>query len=62
MLVLSRKCGEKIVIEVGGQEIEIMVTKLAGERVRLGFVAPLHAKIHRKEVLDAIKRTKEFTP
>jgi carbon storage regulator len=52
MLVLSRKCGETVVIGDG-----IMVTILAihGERVKLGVVAPAEVPVHRQEVYQRIE-------
>jgi carbon storage regulator len=52
MLVLSRKCGERIVI---GSNIEIVVVCVRGDRVRLGFQAPIDVPIHRAEVHDRIQ-------
>ena len=53
MLVLSRQRDESIKI---GDEIEITVVDIRGEKVRLGINAPSHVAIHRKEVYEAIKR------
>ena len=47
MLVLGRKKGESIVID---DHIEITVTSVEGETVKLGIEAPKHITIHRKEV------------
>lgn len=47
MLVLSRKVGERIVIEPG---IEIAVVDVRGGRVRLGIAAPSNIGIRRTEV------------
>ncbi len=47
MLVLGRKKGESIVID---DNIEITVTAIEGESVKLGISAPKHITIHRKEV------------
>lgn len=47
MLVLGRKKGESIVID---DNIEITVTAIEGDLVRLGISAPKHIPIHRKEV------------
>ncbi len=55
MLVLSRQRDETIVI---GDDIEITVVDIRGEKVRLGINAPPHVPVHRKEVYDAIKREK----
>jgi carbon storage regulator len=51
MLVLSRKLNESIKI---GQEIEIVVLEVRGDRVKLGFVAPAEVPIHRGEIHDQI--------
>jgi carbon storage regulator len=56
MLVLSRQRDETIMI---GDDIEITVVDIRGEKVRLGINAPAHVPVHRKEVYDAIKREKE---
>ena len=55
MLVLSRRRDEIITI---GDDIEITVVDIRGDKVRLGITAPVHIKVHRKEVYDAIKREK----
>ena len=53
MLVLSRQRDETIMI---GDEIEITVVDIRGDKVRLGITAPTHISVHRKEVYDAIQR------
>ena len=53
MLVLSRQRDETIMI---GDDIEITVVDIRGEKVRLGINAPAHVPVHRKEVYEAIKR------
>jgi carbon storage regulator len=47
MLVLSRKEGESIFV---GDNIEIVVVKIVGGKVRLGIKAPDEIPIHRMEV------------
>jgi carbon storage regulator len=49
MLVLSRKIGERIVIEPG---IEIEVVEVRGGKVRLGIEAPQEVRIYRSEIAD----------
>jgi len=56
MLVLSRQRDETIMI---GDDIEITVVDIRGEKVRLGINAPPHISVHRKEVYEAIKREKQ---
>ena len=51
MLVLTRKPNESIKI---GQDIEVIVLEIHGDRVKLGFVAPAEVPIHRREVHDRI--------
>ena len=56
MLVLSRQRDETIMI---GDEIEITVVDIRGDKVRLGINAPTKIAVHRKEVYEAIKRENE---
>jgi carbon storage regulator len=56
MLVLSRQRDEAIMI---GDEVEITVVDIRGDKVRLGINAPRHIQVHRKEVYEAIKRENE---
>jgi len=53
MLVLSRQRDETIMI---GDDIEITIVDIRGDKVRLGITAPSHVSVHRKEVYDAIQR------
>lgn len=53
MLVLSRQRDQTVMI---GDEIEITVVDIRGDRVRLGFKAPAEVPVHRKEVYEAIRR------
>ncbi len=52
MLVLSRQRDETIMI---GDDIEITVVDIRGDKVRLGIAAPTRISVHRKEVYEAIK-------
>lgn len=54
MLVLSRKCRERIYI--GDALTQIVVIAIDGERVRLGVDAPADVPVHRGEVYAAILR------
>jgi carbon storage regulator len=56
MLVLSRQRDETIMI---GDEIEITVVDIRGDKVRLGITAPTRIAVHRKEVYDAIRQENE---
>jgi carbon storage regulator len=56
MLVLTRQKNETIVI---GDNIEITVVDIRGDRIRLGINAPKELSVHRKEVLEAIRRDRE---
>lgn len=53
MLVLSRQRDETIMI---GDDVEITVVDIRGDKVRLGINAPRQVQVHRKEVYEAIKR------
>lgn len=56
MLVLSRQRDETIMI---GDDIELTVVDIRGDKVRIGIKAPAHIAVHRKEIYDAIKRENE---
>ncbi len=51
MLILARRTGQKIVI---GGDIEITVTEVRGDHVRLGITAPRGLAVYRKELLEQI--------
>jgi len=53
MLVLSRQKDQTIMI---GDNIEITVVDIRGDKVRLGITAPPKIPVHRKEVYEAIKQ------
>jgi carbon storage regulator len=53
MLVLSRQRDESIII---GDNVQITVVDIRGDKVRLGIDAPPDITVHRKEVFDAIQR------
>lgn len=52
MLVLSRKPNESVMF---GDEIEVTVIEIRGDKVRLGISAPSNVSIHRKEVYARIQ-------
>lgn len=55
MLVLSRQKNESIMI---GDDVEIVIVDVRGDKVRLGITAPKAISVHRKEVYEAIQREK----
>jgi carbon storage regulator len=62
MLVLTRKVGEKIVID---DQIIVKVVEIKGNQIRLGFEAPLSVTIKRAELAglenDSPGRLREVT-
>lgn len=56
MLVLSRHRDETIMI---GDDIELTVVDIRGDKVRIGIKAPSNIPVHRKEVYEAIRRENE---
>lgn len=51
MLVLTRKIGDRIVIE---DNITVTVVDVKGDNIRLAIDAPREIKIYRGEIYDAI--------
>jgi carbon storage regulator len=56
MLVITRKTSESILI---GDDIEIVVTEIGAERVRIGIKAPKGVPILRKELLETRELNRE---
>jgi len=56
MLVLSRKLGERIFI---GDDIEIIVTRIEEDKVRIAISAPRDVPIVRSELIDGIGELRE---
>jgi len=42
-----------------GDDVEITIVDVRGDKVRLGITAPKQIPVHRREVYDAIQREKE---
>ncbi len=56
MLVLSRQRDESIMI---GDDVEVIIVDVRGDKVRLGITAPKNIPVHRREIYDAIQREKD---
>jgi carbon storage regulator len=56
MLVLTRKSNQSIMI---GDDIEVSVLALMGEKVRIGIEAPRSVPVFRKEVYVEIQQDRE---
>ena len=52
MLILSRKAGESLILDGG---IEIKITEIYGDQVRIGISAPADVKVYRKELYATIQ-------
>lgn len=53
MLVLTRQIDETIMI---GDDIEVTIVDVKGDKVRIGIRAPSAIAVHRKEIYLAIKQ------
>jgi carbon storage regulator len=59
MLVLTRKSNQSIMI---GDEIEVSVLSVMGEKVRIGIQAPQQVPVFRKEIYLEIHREATGVP
>lgn len=55
MVIITRKKDESIMI---GDDTEIVIVDIRGDKVRLGINLPRSVSIHRKEIWEAIQREK----
>lgn len=53
MLVLSRKTGQKLIIN---ENIEITIIETRGDSVKIGINAPKNVKIYREEIFEEIRK------
>lgn len=51
MLILDRKVNQSIMIG----NIEVVITEVKGDHVKLGVNAPRYVPVHRKEIYELIK-------
>jgi carbon storage regulator len=51
MLILGRTTNESIMI---GDEVEVVIVGVKGDKVRLGITAPKHIPVHRREIYEKI--------
>jgi carbon storage regulator len=42
-----------------GDDVEIVIVDVRGDKVRLGITAPRSVSVHRKEVYESIQREKD---
>jgi carbon storage regulator len=59
VLVLTRKGNQSIMI---GDDIEVSVLAIMGEKVRIGIEAPREVPVFRKEVYEEIQEDNEGAP
>jgi carbon storage regulator len=58
MLILSRKLNESIVID---GRIIVKVLRIDRDTVKLGIQAPLDLPVHREEIFEVIRKSKQGT-
>ena len=58
MLILTRKSGESIIVD---GRIEIKITSISDEKVKIGIDAPAEMSVYRKELYDTLEENKSAT-
>jgi carbon storage regulator len=58
MLVISRQRDESIML---GDDVEVFIVDIRGDKVRLGVTLPKNVSLHRREIYDSILREKALT-
>ena len=61
MLVLSRKDGEQIILNIGGETVTVEICKISGNRVKLGILASPRVDVRRTELIAAGPVTRPAT-
>jgi carbon storage regulator len=56
MLILTRRVGEKLIIN---ENVEVIVLGIKGNQARIGIEAPDEVSVHREEIYEKIKKSKE---
>lgn len=58
MLILTRRISEKIIIDIGGELIEVVPLNVNGSQVKIGVQAPRHIDVRREEIFNKIQQEK----
>jgi len=58
-LVLSRRVGQSVHVDVNGVSIKVNVAKVSRNGAVLTFEAPLSVKIWREELVPRVRQSKE---
>ena len=58
MLILTRKTGQGFLV---GDNIEITITEISGDKVRVGINAPKDVKILRNELRETMEQNRQAT-
>ncbi len=56
MLILTRKNGQGFTI---GDDVEITITEISGDKVRVGINAPKHIKVLRSELSETLEQNQQ---
>lgn len=60
MLILTRRVGEKLIIDLGdGRIVEVLPLGIKGNQVKIGIDAPEDIEVHREEIYERIQQEKQ---
>lgn len=59
MLILTRRVGEKLIIDLGDRIVEVVPLGIKGNQVKIGIEADKDIGVHREEIYQRIQQEKQ---
>jgi carbon storage regulator len=59
VLILTRRVGEKLIIDLGDRIVEVVPLGIKGNQVKIGIEADKDIGVHREEIYQRIQQEKQ---